>query len=332
MSNAVNEQIHQKLQAAKRILVVSHIRPDGDAVGSLLGLGLALQSAGKDVQMVSAEGVPASFRHLPGSQEVRNHPEGTFDLIVVLDCGEMKRIGYVLDGSTPPDINIDHHITNQYYAEVNLVDTIAVATAEILAENLAFWGFQLSQPVATALMNGLITDTLGFRTSNMTSKAMRVAADLMERGVDMPELYAKALVHRSFEAVRFWGFGLTHLEREGPIVWATLTQADRKAAGYPGRDDADMVNLLSTINDAAITLIFVEQPEDKVKISWRAQPGFDVSQVALHFGGGGHPAAAGAEITGHLEEVRSSVLSATRKLLKNNQHVIDHKPNMKDGI
>lgn len=318
MNKEVYEQIRLKLQLAKRIMVVSHIRPDGDAIGSLLGLGLALQSAGKDVQMVSADGVPTSFRHLYGSQEVRKHPEGSFDLIVALDCAELKRIGSVLEGYSLPDVNIDHHITNKYYAEVNLVDTGAVATSEILADNLSTWGYQISQSVAAALMTGLITDTLGFRTSNMTPIAMRLAANLMESGIDMPELYAKALVHRSFEAVRFWGAGLTHLKREGPLVWATLTQADRIAAGYPGRDDADMVNLLSSINDATITVIFVEQPGDKVKISWRAQPGFDVSKVALHFDGGGHPAAAGAEIAGDLEEVRSSVLRATRNLLIGN--------------
>jgi phosphoesterase RecJ-like protein len=111
--------------------------------------------------------------------------------------------------------------------------------------------------------------------------------------------------------------GLMKLERDGPMVWATLTMEDRQEVGYPGRDDADLINVLTSIHDASVVMIFVEQPNGEVKVSWRAQPGVDVSRVALKFGGGGHPAAAGAEIIGDLEEVRSSVLQVTRNLLIN---------------
>jgi phosphoesterase RecJ-like protein len=137
----------------------------------------------------------------------------------------------------------------------------------------------------------------------------------MEYGVNMPELYMRSLVQRSFEAVRYWSAGLSTMEKENGMVWATLTQADRQAAGYPGRDDADLINILSSIGEADVTMIFVEQPGEGVKVSWRARPGGDVSQVALRFGGGGHPAAAGAEIPGTLEEVRQMVLQETRLLL-----------------
>jgi phosphoesterase RecJ-like protein len=137
----------------------------------------------------------------------------------------------------------------------------------------------------------------------------------METGVDMPELYRRALITRSFEATRFWGAGLSTLVKEGRMVWATLTMADRKAAGYNGRDDADLINVLASIEDTDIALIFVEQPGHHVKVSWRAQTGFDVSQIALQFGGGGHPPASGADITGELADVQASVLVATRALL-----------------
>jgi phosphoesterase RecJ-like protein len=141
---------------------------------------------------------------------------------------------------------------------------------------------------------------------------LRLAADLMEQGADLSELYRLALVTRSFEAARFWGTGLSTLEREGRMVWASLTQAERKAVGYSGRDDADLVTVLASIEGADIAMIFVEQPDNHVKVSWRAQPGFDVSQIALQFGGGGHPPASGADIAGELAEVQASVLAATR--------------------
>jgi phosphoesterase RecJ-like protein len=321
INKALVETIGEKLLNGQRILILSHIRPDGDAVGSLLGLGLSLLKIGKDVQMVIADGVPQNFRHLEGSNQILQRPKGSFDLICTLDSSDLTRVGDTLDGTVQPDINIDHHITNLNFAVYNLVVPEAVATAEILANFIPLVGLPFTQHVAEALLTGIITDTLGFRTSNMTPEALRTAANLMEMGIDLPELYRRALVGRSFEATRFWGFGLSNLKRDGQIVWTTLTIADRKAAGYPGRDDADLVNILSSIDEADIAVIFVEQPNEYVKVSWRAQPGFDVSQIALSFGGGGHPAASGAEIPGDIEEVQGNVLRATRALLERNSVV-----------
>jgi phosphoesterase RecJ-like protein len=250
---------------------------------------------------------------------VLRKPSGEFDLIVTLDCSDMLRTGAALSGYRAPDLNIDHHVTNLNFARLNLVDTQAVATAEVLAANLSHWGLPLTIEAAEALLTGIITDTLGFRTSNMSPGAMRIAADLMEAGADLPDLYTRALLQRSYEAVRLWAAGLAHMAREGPLVWTTITLADRQAAGYPGRDDADVINVLSSINDAAIAIIFVEQPNGGVKVSWRAQPGYDVSELALSFGGGGHPAAAGVEIKGEIEQVQEMVIGATRNLFERNE-------------
>jgi phosphoesterase RecJ-like protein len=315
MNRAWLHTVNLKFQAAQKILIVSHIRPDGDAIGSVLGLGLSLQLIGKQVQMVLADGVPQSFRHLDGIDQLRQHPDGEFDLICVLDCSDLQRTGNILIGYPQPDLNIDHHITNLQFAQANLVDPQAVATAEILAELILALDLPMPPSVASALLTGLITDTIGFRTANMQPNSLRLAAKLMESGADLPELYRRSLVTRSFEAARFWGAGLSTLKREDGMVWATLSLADRKAAGYPGRDDADLVTVLASIEDAEIAVIFVEQPDNHVKVSWRAQPGFDVSQVALQYGGGGHPPASGADIAGELVEVQASVLKATLALL-----------------
>lgn len=313
--NDVVQQIKAELLSARRILVTSHIRPDGDAIGSLLGLGLSLQSAGKEVQMVSADGVPSTFRMLAGSEQIHHRPEGVFDYIVVVDCSELNRIGEILDDDRQPDVNIDHHITNQNFARHNLVETAAVATCEILAEILPKAGLPITPTVAAALLTGIITDTLGFRTANMTPQVLRTSAMLMEHGGDLFALYNQTLVQRSYEATRYWGKGLINLEREDGIVWAKLTLADRQAINYPGKDDADLINVLSSISDAKISLVMVEQANNRIKVSWRAQPGYNVAQVAVKFGGGGHAAAAGAEIAGTLQEVCQSVLLETRQAL-----------------
>ena len=137
----------------------------------------------------------------------------------------------------------------------------------------------------------------------------------MEFGADFHEIYYQSLISRSFQSAKFWGNGLIKLEKDDSIVWTTLTMAERKAVNYPGKDDADLINVLSSINGAVISIVFVEQPEGNVKISWRAQPGYDVSVVAEKFGGGGHAAASGAEVSGDIHEVTKDVLNETRELL-----------------
>lgn len=316
MTNSIDAEIKARLAAAQNILIASHVRPDGDAVGSLLGLGLALQQAGKTVQMALADGMPSSFRHLEGSQQVQKEPGGAFDTFVTVDCADFKRTGKPFQSLGSPDINIDHHITNERFGKLNLIEGDEVATSAILTNHLPVWGMEITRPIAAALLTGIITDTLGFRTSNMTSKALRQAADLMDTGVDMPDLYMRGLVRRSFAATRYWGAGLSKLEQADGLVWSTLTLEDRKACGYTGNDDADLINTISAIDGHKVGMIFVEQHDSHVKISWRAlAPGIDVSAVAKHFQGGGHAAAAGADVPGALADVQSLVLKTTREIL-----------------
>jgi len=315
MTESIPEKIKARLEQAGEILIASHVRPDGDAIGSLIGLGLALQGAGKKVQMVLADGVTSAFKSLEGADQVITKIAGPFDTFITVDCADYQRTGKQFESIAQPDINIDHHITNERFGQLNLVEGDEVATAAILTKYLPGWGFPITRPMAAALLTGIITDTLGFRTSNVTPAAMRQAAALMETGVDMPELYMRGLIRRSYEAARYWGAGLSSLERQYGMVWATLTLADRKAAGYSGSDDADLINTISAIEGSKVGMIFVEQ-NGSVKISWRALgPGIDVSPVAKHFGGGGHAAAAGADIEGKLDEIKIIVLKDTREML-----------------
>jgi len=316
MDEGLNTAIRQRLAAAQNVLVVSHVRPDGDAIGSLLAIGLALQDAGKNARMVLTDGLPASFRHLEGSGQIRKQPEGTFDTFITVDCADFKRTGKGIEAYGPPDLNIDHHITNEQFGRLNLIEADEVATAAILTNHLPLWGFAITKPIAAALLTGIITDTLGFRTPNTTPESLRQVALLMETGADMPELYMRGLVRRSFSAARYWGAGLSSLDRADGIVFSTLRVEDRRKAGYGGNDDADLINIISSIEEAKVGMIFVEQVDNHVKISWRALvPGVDVSPVARHFNGGGHAAAAGADIPGKLSEVQPEVLRVTLEML-----------------
>lgn len=316
MNTSVSGEIKKRLADAKKVVIASHVRPDGDAIGSLLGLGLALQNAGKTVEMVMADGVPSSFKFLEGSEQVIKQPTGGHDTFITVDCADFKRTGKIFENFGQPDINIDHHKTNEIFGKLNLIEADEVATAAILTNYLPEWGFAITKPIAAALLTGILTDTLGFRTSNVTPAALRQSAQLMEIGVNLPEIYMQSLVRKSYPAARYWGAGLSNLESKHGIVWATLTIADRKSAGYGGNDDADLINMISAIDGNKVGMVFVEQGNNHVKISWRAlQPGIDVSPIAKHFNGGGHAAAAGADIEGTLKEIQKEVLSKTRQLL-----------------
>jgi phosphoesterase RecJ-like protein len=315
MTAEMDTAIKASFDSAQNILIVSHVRPDGDAIGSMLGLGLALQAAGKTVQMVLNDGLPASFRHLPGSNQVQKQPKEGVDLFITVDCADFRRTGKQFEAFRQPHINIDHHITNERFGEINLIEPEAVATAAILTDHLPRWGLEISRDVAANLATGIVTDTLGFRTANTTPASLRQMALLMETGIDMPELYNRSLVRRSYAAAKYWGAGLSSLTTLDGIVYGTLRLTDRKHAGYGGNDDADLINIVSAIEDHAVGMIFVEQ-HDSVKISWRAlQPGIDVSKIAKSFGGGGHQAAAGADIPGKMEAIQPRVLDATREML-----------------
>jgi phosphoesterase RecJ-like protein len=279
-------------------------------------MGLALLHAGKDVQMVIKDGIPEQFRFLTGSELVIKEPRGNIDYVIVVDSAEIERTNTDLNFYSVPDLNIDHHKTNTFFAKINLVESTATATAEILTKYLPTMGFSIDKSIANALLTGIVTDTIGFRTTNVYPQALRMVADLMEKGADLSEIYYKTIVEQSLAAARYWGAGLSKIEMEDGLVWTTLSLHERAEAGYPERDDADLVKVLSAIEGAVVAMILTEQPEGYVKISWRlcgsSDRDLDVSDIAQKFGGGGHKAAAGADIKGNLHEVLENALRVTK--------------------
>jgi phosphoesterase RecJ-like protein len=320
MSNNLDLEIRSEFSKANRIVVVSHIRPDQDAIGSVIGLGLALELAGKQVQMVLSDSISTGLRFLEGSEKVKKSVENPYDLFVSLDCSDPMRLGNALPKDVNVDINIDHHLSNLNFGRINLVEPENVATSALIAEHLDAWGLKTDKTIATALLMGILGDSLGFRTSNTSSTTLRLAADLVDYGISLSELYTKTLVGRSFPAAKYWGIGLSNLTKVDGVIHTTLSLENRKSALYTGNDDADLINMLSTIDKASVAIVFVEQSKEKVKVSWRAIPGLDISKLALSFGGGGHPAASGAEISGSLTEIQEKVLSATIEYVKKNDN------------
>jgi phosphoesterase RecJ-like protein len=170
--------------------------------------------------------------------------------------------------------------------------------------------------VAQCLLTGLVNDTLGFRTSNTTVKTLAIAQQLMAAGGSLHSIYDLSLFKRSYSSVRLWAEGLARMQLKHRIVWALLPLEARQTSGYQGSGDADLINVLTSVREADVAIVFVERPDGLVKLSWRSTPSINVAAIAAGFGGGGHAQAAGAEIAGTLAEVEERVLKATRAALQ----------------
>jgi len=304
----------RRIAAANHVAVVSHERPDGDAVGSALATVLSLRLTGKQAEAVFPDGLPGRYRFLPGAAAVRRDLPAGIDLILTVDCSTPDRFGPSALGV--PVVNIDHHPTNTLFGQINLVDPQASATAELLYSLAPRLDLPIDAEVATNLLAGIVTDTIGFRTTSTTPRVLQIAADLMTRGAALAEVYERTLNQHTLSALRYWAHGLGRLESDGGMVWCSLTLEDRRASQYGGNDDADLINLLGTVDGARVALILVEQADGRTKVSWRCREGFNVARLAEQFGGGGHDLAAGAMISGERAQVQQTVLSATRAALE----------------
>jgi phosphoesterase RecJ-like protein len=322
MGENKDQKIAVQIKNSRSVIIASHVRPDADAVGSLLGLGLALRDAGKDVQLVLQDGV-GKYTYLPGFDLITVEPKNQTDMLIIVDCSDPDRVGKVLAGYGQPDLVVDHHKTNLKFGKINVVEDAQVATAAILLDHMPEWGLKISPDVAQCLLAGIVGDTIGFRTPNVNAEVLRKSSELMDLGASLSSVYREELVAKSYKAVRYWGSGLNRLQKDDGLVWTSLTLDDRNEIGYPTNDDADLVNVLSSVRESEIALIFVEQENQSVKISWRSRPGFDVSEIAYDFGGGGHAAAAGADVSGSLVEVMDLVIPETKKLLKRQRSLVE---------
>ena len=234
-------EIAHLLRRGGRVLAISHISPDGDAIGSLLGFGWVLRSVIPDARLTlaCADPVPAQFQWLPGAGEIISAPPaGPWDVVVGLDASDGARLGSPFrpaDFGATPIVVIDHHVTNLRFGTLNYVDPTAVATSQIVVDLADALGAPISREAATCLLTGLVMDTLGFRTSNVTPQVMAVAMRLMEAGANLAEITERALNHRPLNTLRLWGQALANVQISRRVVWASITRQMREQTRRAGQ-------------------------------------------------------------------------------------------------
>lgn len=319
--------IQALLISTKHVLVVTHIGPDGDAIGSLTAVGVALRQLGKEVTLVCDDGVPSRFRFLPLTELVQKRPpENTrYDLLIAVDCGDELRMGRAfasLPEPRPVVINIDHHVTNTQFGSVNLVQSQATSTAEVLYRLFHELGVKFTPDLATCLLTGIVTDTLGFRVVGITPVTLETAGALMQRGADLSFIMQNALTVKPYSTLRLYRTGLNNMKLEDGLLWTTINNEEREAAGHLGAGSVGLVNMLADVDDVAIGLVLLEYEDGNVYVGFRCRPPYSVTELALNLGGGGHPLAAGATLDIPLAEAESLVVGMCKESIANQQAML----------
>ncbi|MDW8344301.1 MAG: bifunctional oligoribonuclease/PAP phosphatase NrnA [Verrucomicrobiae bacterium] len=322
--NNLRREIVRQLREARSVLVLTHYRPDGDAVGSQLALGLALQRTGKKVSLWNDDPVPAKFRFLPGSEQITtpSRQPRAFDVVVAVDSSTWSRLGTAAERIARRRclINIDHHVSNERYGDLNWVEPNASATGQLIYRLIQTARWPIERDVATALFVALSTDTGSFSYANTTAESLRMAAKLVASGVDVGtvsrhvyESYPSARLHLLQRVLA--ELKLIH-HRRIAYYWVTNEMLEESRAK---REDIEgVIDYARSIDSVVVAILFEELPEPRrVRVSFRSKDRrVAVDAIAKQFGGGGHPEAAGARIEGAPATVERNVLAATRAALR----------------
>ncbi|UCF78847.1 MAG: bifunctional oligoribonuclease/PAP phosphatase NrnA [Candidatus Eiseniibacteriota bacterium] len=310
------------VRSSSSFLVTSHVDLDGDAVGSELGLALALEGMGKKVAVVNEDRLPSRYEFLPGLHLLLEPSEAMSDVEVafVLDCTSMSRIGSVekiLANGGFPIVNMDHHESNARFGSINLVRPDACAAAVLVLELISELGEAVSPDVATCLYTAVLAETGSFRLSNTSREALTVSADLVQKGADPAAIAAQVFGRKAPAAVRLVGEALRSLEvsHNGDVTLLCLARNQVESSGISGDQLEGVVNFAMAVEDARVAVFLRELSDGVIKVSLRSDGTVDVDLIARGFGGGGHSNAAGARVPGTLTDVKGRILGSIAEVL-----------------
>jgi phosphoesterase RecJ-like protein len=310
------------LRSRDRFVLTSHVRPDCDALGSELGLLGILEAIGKDVRIVNAQATPSSLQWIDPDRRIeslaeKNRPADLADrdLFVVLDTSAWAQLGAMGDvAKSMRDrvVVIDHHVSEDDLSDMWFKDTSAEATARIVYEIGLRLKVPLSERIATPLYAGLSTDTGGFRFPSVSGESFRVAARLVDAGASPPAIYRELFEQDTLARLHLVGRTIAGAKtsHNGRVIFSTVRQADIKEVGALPSDTEDLVNLTLTVKGTEVAAILIEQPDGRIKVSFRSRGPVDCSALAGEFGGGGHKAAAGSILDGPFPAAHERVVAA----------------------
>ena len=319
-------QIAKFILESKKIGITYHVSPDGDAVGSVLALFNALKSLNKDCYIISKDTLSENLKFLKGSDEITGEitePVDETDIVVVLDCGNLERVSANLKEFTGTIVNIDHHLSNDKYGDVNYIDSNAAATADIVFELFNFMGISFEKEISvlkdigTCMYTSIVTDTGAYRHSNVTERTHKISATLKKIGVDNTFIYQSLFDNKDFSRIKLIGKALSNMQLilNGKVALLEIDKIFTADLGIDIGDTSDIISYGLQIKGVEVTLL-LKEVEDGVKASLRAKSYVDVRKIAEVFGGGGHIRASGIKIKNmSMEEAKYEILNEIQKEL-----------------
>lgn len=308
---------------SQSFLITSHVRPDCDAIGSELGMALALRSLGKEARIVNSDPVPPHIRFIDpqqdalvlGEEVVRE--ELQCDVHLILDTsawGQLGAMGEVIRDTKARKVVIDHHVSEDDLGAIVFKDTTAEATGRLVLEAITAIGAEVTPAIAMPLFTAIATDTGWFRFASVSEATFAAVSRLVGAGARPSVVFAALYENNSLARLRLQGQILTKTQSEldGRLLYSAITQADLKATGAQPTDTEDVINRLLGVVGVEVALLFLELGPQETKISLRSRSACDVSAIAEQFGGGGHRAASGIRFKGPISEAIASVTAAVR--------------------
>lgn len=318
----IMNNILSKLLNSKKICITCHTSPDGDSTGSALALGMGLEQLGKNICLLAKDPIPSIYKFLPNSElmngETYEVPEDA-DCVVVFDCGNLERVNADLKLSSKNYtlINIDHHLSNDMYGDLNFVDTNAAAVGEIVYQMLKIIDIKITPDIAKCLYTSILTDTGSFRFSNTTSVTHTIAGDLINCGVISDEIYGTIYENKPYERVKLYGKAIDNMKlfKNNKVCLITLTEEIFNSLNLSTKIETSDILTIGTQIDSVEVTILMKETTDGVKISLRSKNSVDVRKIAEQFGGGGHTKASGLFIKNNLINAEKIILEAVEKEL-----------------
>ena len=319
--NATFEQIGEVLRSRHSFVLLSHIRPDGDAIGSQLALGFALMAMGKSVRLINEDGLPENMAFLAGSERIEFPPAEPLDVevAIALDTATKPRLGdAALHAASKAGIwlNIDHHVSNPKYGDLNLIDSTSPATGQILYDLITRLDLPMPAESRDAIYVAVSTDTGSFQYPSTTAKTYEMAADLVRRGLDVGTINSQTYDENPYRRLELMRALLNTLERtpDGLVAHWTMFDQTRVDLALRPEDSEGLIDVIRAIRGVQVAVFFEELPDGKIRVSMRSKDRrYDVCQIATEFGGGGHALAAGIRMPGPIEEAKTRVLEAIRR-------------------
>jgi len=311
--------LHNVLANYNSFVLTSHIMPDGDSIGSVLAMTLALQKAGKNAVAVVRDEVPHKYIFLPRAGDIKRHFDGKCDCIISLDCGDEERLGFdrPLKDYGSIVVNIDHHKSNTHFGDINIIDSNASSVGEIIYHIIKELQV-LDLDIAMSLYASIITDTGSIRYSNSTPSALRILAELVEIGVKPDFISRQVFEKRSIASVNLIKMALNTLEvsNDGMLASIFITKEIMDKSGAKEEDTDGIINYAREIVGVEVAVLFKEKEERLIKVGLRSNDWVDVSKIAEEFGGGGHARASGCTLKVPLNEAQEHVLNSVKKILR----------------